>query len=230
MVNYQQGKIYKIVSNIDDSICYVGSTCKEKLCQRMTQHRADYKKWQRGIGGKVRVYDLFDKFGVDHCQILLVEIYSCNSKDELTKKEAEYIKMLSSVNVTIPHRTRKEYIDDNKEIINNKHKQYVQKNKEKIAEQHKEYRKNNKEKIYEKTKEYIQKNKEKIDERRRNYSEKNKENKKEYMTEYRKNNKEKIKEQRKEYKERNKEKIKRYKQEYKKRIKENDCLTPLEDL
>ena len=38
MVNYSLGKIYKIVSDLTDKI-YIGSTCLEKLCMRLSKHK-----------------------------------------------------------------------------------------------------------------------------------------------------------------------------------------------
>ena len=48
MVNYANGKIYKIISDNDDRI-YIGSTC-EGLSRRMTHHRAESKKYQSNKG------------------------------------------------------------------------------------------------------------------------------------------------------------------------------------
>ena len=41
---YNNGKIYKLVSNHTDKI-YIGSTCKERLCQRLAKHKSNYKQW-----------------------------------------------------------------------------------------------------------------------------------------------------------------------------------------
>ena len=40
MVNYQLGKVYKIVGN---GKIYVGSTCERLLCQRLSGHNRSYK-------------------------------------------------------------------------------------------------------------------------------------------------------------------------------------------
>ena len=105
MVNYQDGKIYRIVSNRDDEIFYVGSTTKKYLSQRMDTHRSCYKSWKNGKGYKVTVYDLFEKYGIENCSIELLQLAPCNSKDELTKKEGEYIRVLNCVNKVKPNRT-----------------------------------------------------------------------------------------------------------------------------
>ena len=44
MVNYQQGKIYKIVCNMTGMV-YVGSTCEQRLSQRLARHVLNYKKF-----------------------------------------------------------------------------------------------------------------------------------------------------------------------------------------
>jgi hypothetical protein len=44
MVNYQEGKIYKIISPLTDKI-YVGSTTKKYLSERLCRHLCDYKRY-----------------------------------------------------------------------------------------------------------------------------------------------------------------------------------------
>ena len=46
-MNYQQTKIYRIESHLGNKI-YIGSTTKKMLCQRMTAHREDFKRWKAG--------------------------------------------------------------------------------------------------------------------------------------------------------------------------------------
>lgn len=195
MVNYQEGKIYKIYSTIDDSVCYVGSTTKTLLCQRMVEHRKDYRGWkEKKRHQKVSSFDLFDKFGIENCIIELLELCPCNSKDELNKKEGEYIRSLNCVNQVVTGRTKKEYRIDNKLKLNEKKKTYYKENKEKINENCKEYYKDNKEKILETVKKYSIENKEKISEQKKGYR-KNNEEKISYIKKlYYENNKENINE------------------------------------
>ena len=42
MVNYQKSKIYKIISPHTEK-CYVGSTTKDRLSNRLAGHRVDLK-------------------------------------------------------------------------------------------------------------------------------------------------------------------------------------------
>jgi len=161
MPDYQKGKIYKLWSpqGQEDEI-YIGSTCN-KLRYRKNQHKKDNR-----CNSKI----LFEKY--DDVRIELIEEYSCNSKAELNKKEGEHIRANKCLNERIEGRTKKEWREENKEYI---------------AEKHKKYRKNNKEKLREKAKEYYQNNKEK----KKEYRENNKEHKKEYLKQYYKDNKEK---------------------------------------
>jgi len=147
MVNYSNGKIYKIEAlnaPIDERI-YVGSTTKQYLSQRMDTHRTDYKRWKEGkFKGCVRSYELFDKYGIENCVIVLIELVNANSKDELYAREKHYIQTLNSINKNIPLRTRKEYREDNYDKIKERTKIYREENKLIIHEKDKIYRENNK--------------------------------------------------------------------------------------
>ena len=133
MVNYNNGKIYKI-EDLAGEMCYIGSTTKEKLCQRMVNHRAKYTLWKSGKTNKVIVYDIFDKYGVENCRIILIENCPCESKDQLTSREAHYIRTIACVNKYIPGRTQKEYQTEyselNKEAISRRKRQYYLHKKE----------------------------------------------------------------------------------------------------
>lgn len=99
MVNYSNGKIYKIVPTNGDDICYIGSTTKQYLSQRMDSHRTKYKNWQKNNKiEKASSVELFEKYGVENCKIVLIENFPCNTKDELEKREGEYIKTLNCIN------------------------------------------------------------------------------------------------------------------------------------
>jgi len=143
-MDYQKGKIYKIESHLGDKI-YIGSTTKEYLSQRMTAHRGDFSKWKQGKHNNVSSYELFEEYGIENCEIILLELYPCNSKDELSAKEAHYIKTLNCVNKVIPGRTQKQYVQDNKDKIKVRKMKYYQDNKDKIKEQQKKYDETHKE-------------------------------------------------------------------------------------
>jgi len=163
MVNtefYKNAKIYKIVDNTNGNV-YIGSTCK-KLCQRLVQHRANYKRYQIQNGRFTSSFEILKNNDYD---IVLLENYPCNNKEELRQKEREYIEKFKCVNKNIPNRTQKEYKMDNKNKILEKHKNYYQENKDKLLADNKKYHKDNKEKIRERKKDYREKNIEKIKKR-----------------------------------------------------------------
>jgi hypothetical protein len=84
MANYQNGKIYKIEAlNGEEGDVYIGSTCKQYLSQRMDKHRTSFKLWKEGKVNNVTSYNLFDKYGVENCNIILLETFPCTSHDEL---------------------------------------------------------------------------------------------------------------------------------------------------
>ncbi len=131
MVNYSNGKIYKIepiVEHLENEI-YIGSTTKKYLSQRMDKHRTDYKLWKSGKRNKITSFNLFDKYGIENCQIVLLEIVNVNTKDELLSRENHFIQTLKCVNKNIPTRKWKEYYEANKNVINGKLKEYYEANK-----------------------------------------------------------------------------------------------------
>ena len=158
-INYNNGKVYKIepIIDHDEGDIYIGSTTKQYLSQRMTAHRAQYNQFKKNkVKINIRSYELFNKYGVENCNIILLELVNVNSKEELLMREAHYIKTLQCVNKVIPLRTLKEHYIDNKEKMSLKNKQYRDNNKEKI----KQYRDNNKEKMSLHKKDWYKKKKE----------------------------------------------------------------------
>jgi len=100
MVNYKNGKIYKLV-NDELNLTYYGSTCNE-LRKRFNDHKKNNNKCSSKImfeSGEVKIY--------------LVEKFPCNDRLELRQKERYYIENNNCINKNIPNRTKKEYIQDN---------------------------------------------------------------------------------------------------------------------
>lgn len=110
---YQEGKIYKIVNNVNN-IVYIGSTCGT-LQLRFNQHLRDFKRYLNGHYGYVSSFKLFLQFGVNNCHIVLISLCQCNNQEELLRKEGEMIKLnyFNCVNRCIAGRTRKEYMEQN---------------------------------------------------------------------------------------------------------------------
>ena len=210
MVNFNFGKIYKIVGNGN---VYIGSTCQH-LDIRLAQHNYNYKLW---LSGKKISHTTSYNCVIDpNHYIKLLEIYPCNSRVELHNCERKWIEQLDCVNKNIPARmqTPAEYYIKNKEKIKEKQhkynqetkdirKNYRQENKENISEYMKKYHQENKENIKEKQIKYNQENKD----IRKNYRQQNKEKMTEYNKNYYKNNKENIKEKQTKYRQQNKENI-----------------------
>lgn len=155
--DYSKAKIYKIVADTNEEYQpYIGSTIEE-LCQRMSAHRSKYKRWKIG-GTKYSSFDLFDRFGVDKCKIILLEEYPCDNKMKLLMKEREWFDKIECCNKLRPHRTNEELVIQQKKCDF----EYYQKNCERIKIKATEYREKNKEKINKHMKEYNQKRKQKI--------------------------------------------------------------------
>jgi len=143
MVNYANGKIYKIEC-LTTGLIYVGSTTKERLSQRMVEHR---KKYKRHLKGKYPYTTSFKVLENDNYITGLLESVNCNTKDELYAREGFYIKTLNCVNKHMMGRTRQEYRQDNKEQIQEQRKQYYQNNIEHKKEYDKQYRETKNEQI-----------------------------------------------------------------------------------
>jgi hypothetical protein len=185
MPDYSKGKIYKIVADTDEEYKpYVGSTIEE-LSRRMAGHRGNYKGWKKG-GTNCSSFDLFERFGIENCHIVLLEEYSCDSKMKLLMKEREWFDKIKNCNKYKPFISKEELVEYMKE--------YREEHKEELVEYMKEYYDANKEIIAEKKKEYSQKNKNQIKERRKIYYEANKETINEKKKEYNQKNKNQIKE------------------------------------
>jgi len=202
MVNYNNGKIYKIEPNCEykDGDIYIGSTTEPKLSRRMYSHRSKYKKWLNKTHHYVTSFDIFEKYGVENCSIILLEKCECSSKDELQSKEACYIRLLKCVNKVIPQRSSKEYYEDNADHIKNYQKEYRVLNREILATQKKEYRALNKEKISTQKKEYRALNRDQMNEKKRQHYSENREELLEKQRAYRHKNKEQLNAKQRAYK------------------------------
>ena len=82
MVDYQNGKIYKIMFMVTDEL-YVGSTA-QPLKDRMSQHRC-----QRSNKAKIQAFKTNTNI-----RMILLEKYSCGDRDELNEREQYWIDKL----------------------------------------------------------------------------------------------------------------------------------------
>ena len=217
--DYSQGKIYKIepTCEYEEGDIYIGQTTQHLLCQRMGKHRGQYNEWKNGKRReKTTSFNLFDKYGIDMCKIILIENVNASNYDELASREAYYIRTLKCVNKVIPLRTGVEYYKDNEEKIKEyreknkeKQKEYYEDNKTELRESHKEYYQNHIDEAREYSQQYYKKNKEILQSQYQEYYTKNKDKKLEYQKKYTEDNQEKIKQYRQKYYQRKKkEKLK----------------------
>jgi DNA-directed RNA polymerase sigma subunit (sigma70/sigma32) len=118
MVNYYNGKVYKLVSFSSDNV-YYGSTCSP-LSKRLAGHKAHYKHWKAGKGHYITAFEIMKH---PDSEIILVENINCESKEQLHAAERKHVENNTCVNKFIPGRTCKEYHQENRESINLKKKE-----------------------------------------------------------------------------------------------------------
>lgn len=87
MPDYSIGKVYKIYSDKEPEMVYIGSTCEPRLCDRMSSHRRKYKSNKAGKCNRCMCFDIFDKHGIENCKIELIALTPSHSKDELRMLE-----------------------------------------------------------------------------------------------------------------------------------------------
>jgi hypothetical protein len=173
MVNYQNGKIYKITGTNNEGIklIYIGSTV-QKLCVRLAEHVRYVKNGRFCSSSLVLICNDYE--------ITLIELYPCNSREELLMRERYYYDMVDCVNQQKPvslegerYEYIKQYYIENKDRIGEYHKQYYIDN----IENKKQYYIKNIDTILENKKQYRIKNREIIREKDRQSYLKKKENK-----------------------------------------------------
>ena len=172
MSKYTNGKIYQI-TDTTHTMSYIGSTINT-LSRRMAQHRNIYKRFVNGkCIVRLSAFDLFEEFDVENCKIVLIEVYPCNSKEELFAREGYHIANVECINKCIMGRTKKEHYEDNKDDSLNSVRVYRQLNIEKLRERESLYRQVNREAIRERKKLYRTLNIEKVRESEKTHYYKN---------------------------------------------------------
>ena len=176
MVNYNNGKIYKIV-DFSNKNFYVGSTAQPKLCSRLGEHVSKFNCYMRGTNPKYCAS--MEILINENYKIFLLETYPCNSKDELNMKEQEHMDKLRCefmVNKQDAYVSKedmlikqKKYQEEHKEHLKEKAKEYREEHKEEISIRKKERRKDNHELILEQERTSYHKHKEQKNERSRQF-------------------------------------------------------------
>ena len=184
--DYSNSKIYKLCTDIDPYF-YIGSTTNA-LIRRLVGHRAKAKHFTHR-----KIYNHFNELGFENVKIVLIEKVSVKNLDELLQVENYHIRSHINdehcLNCNRALRSKQEYYEDNREILQENHKQYYEVNKESIRENHKQYRMDNQERSAERNHHYYENNKERIKVRSKQYREDNKERIREHNKQYYKHNK-----------------------------------------
>lgn len=94
------GRIYKIISGQSNE-CYVGSTF-DQLNNRFKGHKNGYKNKDNPRASHVSSFDLFDKYGVENCKMILIKEYAVLDRRHLETKELLWIKKLGAINKIEP--------------------------------------------------------------------------------------------------------------------------------
>lgn len=92
MVNYANGKIYKIRSPQTDKV-YIGSTVQD-LKNRLDGHKSHYKSYLKGSSKYISSSELLK---YNDAFIELIEVYPCNNKEELYDREQYYIDITPNI-------------------------------------------------------------------------------------------------------------------------------------
>lgn len=152
MVNYTNGRIYKLVNKVNDKI-YVGSTCNS-LRQRKAEHKSSSTNPKKS---ETYVYKHLNEICWSGVEIILIESYPCKTKDELRKRERYWIDELKpELNMRLPDRSKHEYYIDNKNDLDAKGRAKYQENKQHVLEVTKLWFDNNKDKMLAWRKQYKQ--------------------------------------------------------------------------
>ncbi len=125
---YKNAKIYKIIDNTNNDI-YIGSTTQKYLSSRLSGHKKDAKNNKPCISKKI--------INNGDYKIVLIENYSCNSKDELLSREQYYIDNFDCINKNRAKASHKELLEQ--------FRKSHYKNKEKRNEYSRDWKSNNKE-------------------------------------------------------------------------------------
>jgi len=163
---YNNSKIYKIWSP-NTELIYIGSTT-QLLCKRLADHTKNFNLYKNS---KYHYTSSFKILEYQDAKIELIENVNCNDREQLHKREGEFIRQNREicVNKKIEGRAQQEYkeqakiyYEDNKEELLEYQKLYRETHKEQIAEKDKKYYDTYKDQILEKAKIYREIHKEQI--------------------------------------------------------------------
>lgn len=170
MPNYQDGQIYTIRCRTDNTLIYVGSTTMT-LARRLAYHR------ECGKRNNTKFYTTVNN-NWDDWYIELYEVFPCENKQELCKREGEIIREIGTLNSKISGITQQESnklsYDKHKEARQEQARIYREEHKEEIVLAHKLYHQNHREERLEVSRQYNIDNNEKRKEYKKKYREEHK--------------------------------------------------------
>lgn len=146
VVNYENGKIYRIESNQCEKF-YIGSTAEPRLCRRLAKHMSNYRDYKAEKPSS-RYMTSYEILQYNDARIILIESYPCKNKDELQAREEHYLQAFKNqiVNKYAAFLTEQEYKEQKKE--------YHEKNRDKHLIKMKEHYITNRDKYLIQMKEY----------------------------------------------------------------------------
>ena len=144
-MDYKNGKIYRLVYNGKQ---YVGATT-QPLHKRKYQHKL---KWQNGER-KYTSYILFEEAQGEDVEVVLIEEYPCENKEQLFKRERYWIENIEGgcINKKTPITTSQEHKEKNRK----RNTKYREANRQNIRQRQKKWEQENKTKIKTKRSEKI---------------------------------------------------------------------------
>lgn len=160
MPDYSKSKVYRL--HCADGHYYVGSTTSS-LSTRLQGHKNMSRKEAS------RVYRHINELGWDKVSIILIEEFSCESRDQLRRREHEIIQVSRDdplcLNTYAAYRSpeerkaycadlSKQHNADNRENLREYRKKYRQDNKDALAEYFKQYREQHRERLAERDRQY----------------------------------------------------------------------------
>jgi hypothetical protein len=121
-----KGNIYALKTHNDKTLTYIGSTILT-LHERHTIHKYKHKLYIEDRHHYITAFKVIEK-GSTYMELL--ESIDCNTKEELLKKEGDYMKTIKCVNKNIAGRSSKQYYIDNREAIIKKQTRWNNNNRE----------------------------------------------------------------------------------------------------
>lgn len=123
--------IYKIFSESDPSIVYIGSTSRD-LKQRLCEHKSNYQKVKAGMWTTAtsRAFKIFDLFDPENCQIIAID--HCTNENRHQREQVHIDNHPKCVN------KNKAFIENKEEYRRNYIKKYMREYMPKYYEQNKD--------------------------------------------------------------------------------------------